>query len=495
VVSRTLQRGEARFSLLETIRQYGQEKLKAAGEWEPMRDRHRQRYMQLAEETATKLTGQYEHLWLDWLEGEHDNIRAALAWSLESNHIEAGLRIANSLYQFWTIRDYVVEGLAWTEQLLERAGEDVALIVRVNALAYASLLAGFRGNRTAQIRYGQEAASLAEAAGDAGKPALGWALAGQFWAAWAAGDFQTTFDLMKRAIQIHREVEDTYQLGMALTLSSFPAMTLGLFEEAQALMDEGLPLLRQVGNPYRLAMALNYAGDLARCKGNYAQAQSAYEECIAILRGLDAVRDLASALHNLGHTCLHLRDVERAHALLSESLSIQQALRNTPGVAECLIGYAALAVARGLPGAGARLLAAAVSIGGERVATAWAATRMEYEHTLSLICTGLTDSNFEAEQVAGRAFSLAQAVDYARNLPLAAIPTAQNKLGDLTTREREIAALIARGRSNGEIADELVVSKRTVEKHVANILSKLAFTNRAQIVRWAIEAGLVQSDE
>jgi DNA-binding CsgD family transcriptional regulator len=475
--------------------------------------------VQLAEEIAPKLTGPYEQLWLDWLEGEHDNIRAALGWSLESKHVEAGLRIVNSLYQFWTIRDYVVEGLAWTEKLLAQAGEhagdedaghedvghedvghedvghedvgheDVALIVRVNAIAYASLLAGFRGNRAAQIRYGQEAAALAEAAGDAGKPALAWALAGQFWAAWAEGDFQTTFDLMKRAIQIHREVGDTYQLGMALTLSSFPAMTLGLYDEAQALMDEGLPLLRQVGNPYRLAMALNYAGDLARCKGNYVQAQSAYEECIAILRRLDAVRDLASALHNLGHTCLHLGDVEQARALFSESLSIQEARRNTPGIAECLIGYAALAVARGLPGGGARLLAAAVAIGGERVATAWAATRLEYEHTLALIHAGLPAGDFEAEQAAGRAFSLAQAVEFARNLPLAAaIP--QHRPGDLTAREREIAALIARGLSNGEIAGELVVSKRTVEKHVANILSKLSFTNRAQIVRWAIAAGL-----
>jgi DNA-binding NarL/FixJ family response regulator len=99
------------------------------------------------------------------------------------------------------------------------------------------------------------------------------------------------------------------------------------------------------------------------------------------------------------------------------------------------------------------------------------------------------------EQAAGRAMSLEQAVDYAQNLPLTweATLTKSKKMDDLTEREREVAALIARGKSNGEIAQELVLSKRTVEKHVANILSKLRLTSRTQIVRWAIEHGLIQT--
>jgi DNA-binding NarL/FixJ family response regulator len=263
------------------------------------------------------------------------------------------------------------------------------------------------------------------------------------------------------------------------------------------MLDEGLLLLRNVGNPYRLAMALNYSGDLARCEKNYARAQTAYEESITLLRGLDAVRDLASALHNLGHTCLHLGDLERAHNLFSESMAAQLARHNTPGVAECLIGFAALAAACGLAAAGARLLAAAIAIGGERVATSWAVTRMEYEHTLSLIHTSLAETQFQAEEVAGRILSLEQAVEYAQNVALKAVKAqkSRTKLDDLTGREREVVALIAQGKSNGEIADELVVSKRTVESHIASILSKLELTNRAQIVRWAIETGLGKSSD
>lgn len=497
LVAQTLERGEARYSFLETIRQYAQEKLIPSEEGSATHDRHLQCFLQITEETAPKLSGEYQQLWLNWLEDEHDNIRAGLAWALESRDIEAGLRISIAIYQFWTIRDYVEEGLAWTERLLAQADEGISLLVRANALTYASLLAGFRGNTSAQMRYGREAAALAEAAGDEGKSVLAWALSGQAWAAWAAGDYQTVFTLAQREIQLYRELGDSYQLGMALSAWSISAMSLGKYDEARAMLDEGLSLLREVGDPYRIAMALNFSGDLARCEQNYPRAQTAYEESIALLRELDAVRDLASALHNLGHTCLHLGDVERAHALFDESMAIQQAQQNTPGVAECLIGFAALAIARDLPAAGARLLAAVVAIGGERVATAWAATRMEYEHYLALARANLTQTAFLAEQEAGRTFSLEQAVAYAQDVTLkaAAAQKTRKKLDELSAREREVAALIAQGKSNGEIADKLVLSKRTVESHIANILSKLEFTNRAQIVRWAIETGLVKSNE
>ncbi len=367
VVAHTLQPGEARYTLLETIRQYAHEKLRAAGEWAALHDRHLDCFLQVAEETLPKLRGQYQQLWMSWLEGEYDNIRAALSWSLENGRIEAGLRIANAIYQFWTIRDYVQEGLAWVERLLARADDSVSADVRVNALAYASMLAGFRGNDSKQMRYGREAGVVAEAAGDVGKPALAMALAAQAYAVRAAGDYQTEFTINKRVIQLRRELGDSYLLGVALSTTSFTAMSLGKYAEARALLDEGLPLLRALGDPYRIAMALNFSGDLARCEQQYERAHAPYEESIALLRELGAVRDLASVLHNLGHTSLHLGDVERAHALFSESMAAHLAQRNTPGVAECLIGFAAMAVVCGLPAAGARLLAAALAIGGERV--------------------------------------------------------------------------------------------------------------------------------
>ncbi|HEU5086576.1 MAG TPA: LuxR C-terminal-related transcriptional regulator, partial [Roseiflexaceae bacterium] len=497
VLAQTLQPGEARYELPETIRQYAQEKLIASNEWPAVRDRHLQCFLQLAEEALPKLTGPHQQLWLNWVEGEYDNIRAALNWSLESDNIEAGLRIANAIYQFWTIRDYVQEGLDWLERLLTQADERISPVVRANALAYASFLAGFRGNTSAQMTYGQEAAALAEAAGDAGKPALRWALAALAHRARAAGDYQTEFTTGERVIDLNRELGDSYQLGVTLSVYSFSAMALGQYARARAMLNEALPLLRAVGNPYRVAMALNFSGDLARCERNYTRAQTAYQESISLLRELGAVRDLASALYNLGHTYLHLGDVERALALFHESMAAQLAQQNTPGVAECLMGFAASAVESGLPAAGARLLAAAVAIGGQRITSAWPATRMEYEHYLARACTSLTPTAFQAEQAAGHACSLQQAVVYAHGVALkaAARHKARNKLDGLTVRERNVAALVAQGKSNGEIAAALVVSKRTVETHIGNIFSKLGIANRTQIVRWAIEAGLANSTE
>jgi predicted ATPase/DNA-binding CsgD family transcriptional regulator len=494
VVAHTLQRAEARYTLLETIRQYAQDKLIATDEWSELNDRHLRCFLQLAEETEPKLSGQYQHLWLTWLESEHPNIRAALSWSLERHHVEAGLRIVSALYQYWTIRDYVHEGLGWLGRLLAQTDEDVAPVVRAQALAYAAFLAGFQGRTMEQMRYGQEAASLAEAAGAEGKLALVWALGALAHGARAAGDYDTEFVIAKRAIQLRRDLGDPYFLGLTLTVYSPTAMILGKYKEAHAMLDEGLTYLRQAGNTYRIAMALNYCGDLARCERKYAQACSAYEESASTLREIGATRDLASVLHNWGHACLHLAEVERAQLLFRESMALQQAQRNTPGLTECLIGFAALAIVHGSLGAGALLLAAAEAIGGPRIASAWAATRLEYEHYLARARASLSETEFQAEQAAGRALSLEQAVEYAQRLPLnaAASPVTRKKPDDLTVREREVAALVAQGKSNGEIADELVVSKRTVETHIAHILAKRGFTNRAQMVRWAIGAGLAQ---
>jgi DNA-binding CsgD family transcriptional regulator len=280
-----------------------------------------------------------------------------------------------------------------------------------------------------------------------------------------------------------------------LITASFAAFSLGEYKEARIMADEGLPLLRETGNPYQIAMTLNGSGDLSRCLGNYTRAQADYEESITLLREIGAERDLASTLHNLGYTFLHQGNIESAHALFSESMTLQYGLQNTTGVAEGLIGFAAMAVVCNLPASSACLLAAALAIGSERVVTTWPATIMEYEHHLALTRASLTKREFQAEQEVGRTLSLDQAVEFAQNLPLKLAQNTRKMRNDLTRREREVAILVAQAKSNEEIAEELVLSKRTIEKHISNIRSKLGFTNRPQIVRWAIENGLVELSE
>jgi predicted ATPase/DNA-binding CsgD family transcriptional regulator len=503
VIAETLRRGEARYTLLETIRNYAAEKLRESGDGPTIRDRHLRCFLNLAEETKPKLEGEYQQLWLNWLEDEVDNIRAALSWSLEDDateageRIKAGLRIVTALYQFWIVRDSREEALTWFRRLLAHVPDDLPLVVQLNALVYASLMASFHGRNVLQRKYADEAAALGTAAGREDKQALASALAAQAFAMRKAGDPDGAFTLALHAIELLRELDDRYELGRTLTIFSFLAMSVGKYDEAQAMLDEGLPLLRATGNTYRIAMALNFQGDLSRCQREYVKAAIAYDESIALLREIDADRDLASVLHNQGHAALHLGQVERARDLFWKSMAAHQEQHNEMGMAECLLGFAALAIADRMPAAGARLLAAAEAIGGSQVTSEWAATRLAYEHYLQRTRDRLTEARFLEEQAVGQSLSLEQAVAYALETTVtgAAAAAASKKLDELTPRQREVAILVAQAKSNDEIAEELVVSKRTVETHVSHILGKLGFGSRTQIVRWAVEAGLIHSDE
>ncbi len=495
IVAETIGRTQARYRLLETIREYVGEKLTEAGEKNRLRDRHLDLFLARAEEAAPKLNDAYQQLWLNWLEGEHDNLRAALAWSLENGRIEEGLRIATALVRFWEIRGYVQEGLIWFERLFAQADEKTSLVVHAQALAYASFLAMFLGDAVSAMAYGQKAVELAEAAGDAGSGVLTIALSGLSSGARVAGDYHTAFILDERVIKLLRESpEQPFFLGMALLGHGSIAIELGDYDTARDSLDESLAIAREAGDSFRIAHALNSLGDLARCEHRYVDAQTAYENSALLLRELDAQHDLAFVLHNLGHTCLHLGDIELAHPLFRESMVTHQLLHNVSGMAECLTGFAAIALLRELPIVGIRLLGAADALGGRRTATAsvWQATRMEYEQYLALARTKLTEVEIQAELAIGRAMSQEQAVDLAQNLPVKPeiAPATKETSDGLTNREREVAKLVGQGKTNGEIATELVLSKRTVETYISHILSKLGLTSRAQIMLWAIDRNL-----
>jgi non-specific serine/threonine protein kinase len=210
-----------------------------------------------------------------------------------------------------------------------------------------------------------------------------------------------------------------------------------------------------------------------------------------LLQEIHANRDLASVYHNLGHACLHLDDLEKATALFQDSMILHQEQGNEAGMTECLLGFAALAIVSELPGAGARLLATAANIGGGKITGEWASTSMTYEYYLDLAQTNLSAPVFQKEQAAGKRLSLNEAVALAEEVVMRTTSSRQTheKLDQLTPREREVAIMIAKGKTNEEIADGLVLSKRTVEKHIAHIRSKLGVTERTKIVRWVIESG------
>jgi predicted ATPase/DNA-binding CsgD family transcriptional regulator len=506
VVAETTGRAQIRYRLLETIRQYLLEKLEGAGESETWRDRHLDLFLARAEEAIPKLGGTYQQLWLNWLDDEHDNLRAALAWALESEtgsmqetaRIESGLRMASALMLYWGMRGSYQEGIEWFRRLLARANDRISLVVRVNAIVFASFLAMFLGDGQLSLKYGREAVALAEAAGDEGKPVLTFALAGLASGEKTAGDYPAAFSTGERVLQLYRETGPRLHLGMALLSQGEIAFYMGNYAIARERWSESLSVAQNDQDTFRTAYSLNYLGDLARMEQHYSEAVAKYEESEALLRELDAQGYLASILSNQGFNLLNLGEMEPALAKFHESMAIYQEVQNQRGMIDNLVGFAAVAIQAGLPDSGVRLLAAAEALSGLPSASAWPATQMEFNRSLDLARTELANSNFQSGLAAGQGMSLEQAVDYALKLPfhigvglLTESPNPEPSVG-LTGREREIAVLIAQGKTNSDIAAELFISKRTVETHASHILSKLGFSNRAQIVRWALDHGLTK---
>jgi predicted ATPase/DNA-binding CsgD family transcriptional regulator len=496
VAAETLQGSEARYRLLETIRQYAGEKLIASAARAEACDHFLDCYAQVADEIGPKLFGQFQQAWFVWVEAEHDNFRTALAWALERGQIEAGLRIATALCQFWLTRDSVREGFTWFERFLSQSDGSIPLAVHVNALTFGTFLASFLGDAPTATAWSGRAMALCEAGGAEGHALLGFALAGVDSAMEASGDFEAAYAVAEREIELDRHSGDPLLLGMALFTQGTRAVRLGKVEAARAYLDEAMAVAHRDGDPYRVAHVLNGMGDLARVDGRFAQAASLYEQSLAGFRDLGATRDIPNVERHLAYAVLRQGEIARAHALFSQSLEMLMARDNRAGMLRGLLGFAACAAAAGMIEASARL---GEFVLGKRdplkrsFDSGDAADEADYEQLTQSLRAQLGEAEFEAAQAEGRAFTIHQAVHYALDLRLSA-PTPPQEANapthDLTVREREIVELIASGFSNGDIAGKLVLSKRTVEKHIANILSKLGLTNRAQVVRWAMDHGV-----
>jgi predicted ATPase/DNA-binding CsgD family transcriptional regulator len=499
VIAETIGRVEARYGLLESIREYAIGKLKRAGEATRLHDRHLEFFVARAEEIAPKLQdSSYQDLWLNWLDGEQDNLRAALAWSLESGRIENGLHLILTLVWYRRLRlsGSGLEIRTWLEQLLGQADETVPLELRASASNIASTEAALLGDSEGATAHAHAAIAFCEAMGEAGKPMLANALMGLAMASQATGDFATGLAVYERATLLFREQGDMTGLVFSMFGRASGALALGNYKIARSLIEEGLAAGQTLRHPYPLVMMINLLGDLERFEGNYERAQAAYEQCLDVLRQTEDRRDEAGVLHSLAHAHLHQGNLPRAHTFFSESMSMQQVQGNTQGLAECLIGFGAMSIVAGMPAQAARLFAAAVALGGKALLVQWPAERMEYEHYQSMVGAQLSEQELQEAQMRGRILTMEQAIEYALSLPLGratSAPEPHEEFAQLSEREREIAALIMQGKRNGEIAKQLVLSKRTVEKHVANILSKLGLTSRTQIVRWAIEHNLTST--
>jgi tetratricopeptide (TPR) repeat protein len=401
-----------RYRLLETIRQYAGEKLVEAGEAAATRDRHRDWYVALAERAEPELRGAGQEEWLQRLAAEHDNLRAALAWSLESDP-GAGLRLAGNLWRFWAQRGYYAEGRYWVEAVLARAstaGSPEDQRARAWALAGAGNLAEEQGNRRAARAYLEESLTLFRAVGD--RRGVAHALRTVGMCLLADGeDAEQVGPMLEESLGLARSAGDQRNVGVALVYLGYLAARERDDPRAQRLLAEGLALFRQIGDTWSTSEVLGEQGWFYLGRGDLQGARRRLEEGLAIARRLGHKKAIGLALLGLG--CLARLEGDRrgARELLAGSVQLLQEL-GIPGIHDALgyLGHAG--VERGLYAWGVRLLAFATTgppAYSDRAVFLPSALKTERDARLATARAALGEDAFAAAWAEGQAMTLEQA--------------------------------------------------------------------------------------
>ncbi len=410
VVPEETHEGQVRYQLLETIREYGREKLFAAGERGQLQERHAAFFLALAEQAEPELTGPRQGAWLDRLEREHDNLRLAIArFGEEAPDLPRGLRLVGALWRFWWVRGNWAEGRARLAALLDAVGGEAAP-ERVKALYAAAVLARGEGDYAAARRTLDEALSLARGRED--RSAVAHMLFELGNVANDQEDYGAARPLYEESLALRREIADKRGVSAALHNLGVVAAALGDFAGAEQLYGEALSLHRELGNRAWEAASLNGLGGLAFYLGDLATSGKRHEEALPVQRELGDSRGTAFSLRELGEVATGLGDYPAARAHLMNALAIYKELGDRQGIASTLEGASVLAAAMGQPERALRLFGAACSLRTTIQAPLSSPDEKRMEHFLDLARSALGERAKLATD-AGRQLSLDEALGLA----------------------------------------------------------------------------------
>jgi non-specific serine/threonine protein kinase len=475
-----------RYLLLESVRQYALERLRKSNSETSVRARLANYYVAFAEQAERGLIGRDQASWLNRVEREHDNLRGVLGWA-RAAAADLGLRLSGSLGRFWDMRGYLVEGRAWLEAFL--AAEPAGNVVRAKALRALGELSVRQGDNAAAHASFEDSAGLCAEIGDAhGRSlALGWL---GFTIA-LEGDYPRGGALLDESVALLRGLGDFHGAGWALSRRGMLARTEGDLAQAKAWLEEALELHRPTGGDEGVAFVLNNLGQLARIGGDFASAERLLDESLGVFRALDAKSQVGWTLGCLGNVARLRGQLDRAQHLLDESVGLLNAIGCERHAAQGLCFAGVVAVQQGRFVRGVRLIGAGANYAQLRASLDIDELR-DWDGSLATARGRLGEDIYRAAWADGQAMQLAQAVAYALSSDKAG--TAENQQASpsawpLSPREREVAMLIARGHSNREIAEHLVIGERTTETHVTHVLTKLGLRSRAQVAVWVLEHG------
>ncbi|WP_172632048.1 LuxR C-terminal-related transcriptional regulator [Dictyobacter arantiisoli] len=487
VLQTSWEREEPRLLMLETIREYGLECLDVDGETASVRREHAHYYLGLAQEILTPLENVEQAIGLERLEPENANLRAALQWALEHQEGGMALHLSGALFRFWEARRSLREK---SETFLERviaSSWSIPTQRQGKPLCTTSFLTSFQHSIEHLAMLSQEAGVVQREWAGSHQHAFSLYLHG--YVAWANGDFATAHARAEEGLAVARAADEAILFAALLVLLGQVAFEEGETDQACALLEEGLAR-QQVSGDMRgsistlsflirvlfaqdkeslarrrnverleLSQALHYQwgiadgltilGHLAMQEGNEAMAKERFDESLTLLREVNENGAIAALLHSAGVAVAAQGHLQEAVRLWGASEAMCRAL------GESLLLVERVVVVRGT-------VAVLTELGEEAFLTAWAEGQaMTPEQALAMLGQGSGSSRHKDTS-----------------------PFEKNKL---TTREVEVLQLLARGRTNAQIAEALVISLLTVKAHVRSIYSKLGVTSRSAATRYALE--------
>jgi predicted ATPase/DNA-binding CsgD family transcriptional regulator/Tfp pilus assembly protein PilF len=506
--------GDARYRLLDTIKQYAAERLAAAGEGPSLSLRHRDYVLALVEETAGGMFNRGEPAWpvrrAVFRRGiaEYGNFRIALATSLAHGHADEGLRLCVGLRNMWVPRGDTGEAATWLDRFLVLQADEVSPKVRGRALACRAEIAFDLQDYDLLLRSAEQSLELSRGYGDDFTVPTALRVIGQ--AALRAGRFGDAVSYMDQALAAAEASGNDWEAGLSLAARAAIAVRQSKLKSAQRAYEAALEVLGD-NNRWGIAQVEYGMGTLARARGDAEMAVRYFQDAMEVFRELDAWPEISRCQAGIGWIAITNGDFGLARESLAEGLRLNQACGQRLGIARGLEAFAALAAARQQPERAARLAGAACQlreslghgtgigprieevlefardrIGASGAAALFAEGReMTWEHATSYALGSDDGQSASGPSRAGEPAWTHPARLGAAGGPRHDAGGGHRATNPLTPREHEIVLLIAQGLSNKEIADELVISPATAARHVANILAKLGFTSRTQVASWA----------
>jgi non-specific serine/threonine protein kinase len=459
--------GEARYRLLEPVRQYGAQLLADSGEAEATWTRFAAYCVALAERAEPEFHGPRQAEWLQHLDQEFDNIRAVVRWAETRGDADVPLRLSGALNWFFWMRQHLREGQRWLEASLARESS-AAPRVRAKALFAVAMVCSFLGETTKGSAFGQE------------------------------------------ALELYQELGDTDGLAWTTITLSHIAFTQGDLPRARSVAEEALAYARASGSSWLLGQALTILGQIVRRQGDAQRSAALHQDAVAAFQrhGDRWGAGFVSAIEALAALEPDTIDLQRLAALSSIQLYWEQEDHlAVAGALEYLAGRGGTGQAEER----VKLLAAAATLRRSLGAPPPIGERDDIERHLAAARDELGEARFRVAWDEGAAMRLEQVVASALKLeqsatqPAPATPASMDSGASaarrrapgpsdaLTRREREVAVLLARGYTDRQIAAELNITEGTAGVHVHHILEKLRLRSRVQVVDWALTQNLIDA--